>query len=169
MYEWSSINEECITIVVDDSINFVGLVEKLYKRLRVDQKTTKLKLSYLYYSKWKKMERIIIESDECLLAYLINFGEQNNDRNMIYVELIRKEECEKSIEVYENEKEHRLRDEYFNRDFYVEPHLINDALSAPGHNGVNIDQSTVDLVNIETIESAPTPHSPPFPQPPQSP
>ncbi|XP_062082315.1 uncharacterized protein LOC133788743 isoform X2 [Humulus lupulus] len=156
LYKWSPKNKEVISIIVDDSnITFEVLLEILYKKIGVNQNDIELKISYLPIIAGENMPPLILRGDECLAAYLLDYGE-NNRRVALRVELIKREDIrDMEVERSMKENEQSLVDEYFDREFYFENNIC-DATSAPGESGVNLGCKPVDLLNKRTTSSSPT-------------
>ena len=75
-----------ISIVVDISITLEGLVEKLYKKLRLERHNVKLKLSYMPSTCLRDISPpIFIGDDEDMNAYLMDTGEKGA-RGMLWVQ-----------------------------------------------------------------------------------
>ncbi|XP_062104331.1 uncharacterized protein LOC133815514 [Humulus lupulus] len=135
----------------------VVLLEKLYKKIGVNQNDIELKISYLPIIAGENMPPLILRGDECLAAYLLDCGE-NNCRVALRVELIKREDiCDMEVERNMKENEQSLVDDYFDREFYFENNIC-EAASAPGESGVNLGCEPVDLLNKRTTSSSPTPN-----------
>ena len=130
------------------------LLEKLYKKIGVNQNDIELKISYLPITAGENMPPLILRGDECLAAYLLDCGEKNR-RFALHVELIKREDiCDIEVEGSMKENEQNLVDEYFDREFYFE----NNICDAPGENGVDLGCEPMDLHNKRTTSSSPTPN-----------
>ena len=97
-YKWLPKNKEVISIIIDDSsTTFEMLLEELYKRIGANQNDIELKISYLPVTLGENMSPLVLRRDECLAAYLLDFGE-NNRRIALHVELIKRDIGENEIE-----------------------------------------------------------------------
>ena len=140
-YEWFANNRDIIPMFLQDSsIKFDEFMKKLYERVGVDKNDTELKLSYLPYSRTKKVLPVTLQDDECLTCFLFEAGKPNH-MSLIYVEVLKNNRCDMGVYIEEN---------------------VCDAASAPGWDGANIRCDIVGTPMLDTTASAPTPQKSPL-------
>lgn len=67
----------------------------------MNQDDIELKPSYLPYSHLKKLSPVILRNDECLTCFLFD-SEKPNHLSIVYVELVKKNECDKCVYIEKN-------------------------------------------------------------------
>ena len=167
-YEWCRRNKEIKSIILlddPDKVKYSEVIDCIFKRLHVDQKSTELKISYIPLCTISSGPKSILDDFDAK-CYLLDFCKTTQRRSMLHVELLKKVENsddndKDGLEVEGDggcnlENDGNIRDEYF--DVNMEPPRVYDAASAPGNEGDVFDVPTLEeRPNQETTASAPTP------------
>ena len=125
-YEWSSMNEDLKSMILDDvnNVTFSCFVERIRERLLVNT-STRLKLSYIsLISKPARPKYILDDID--VKCYLLDRCAVSHCRSVLYVELIEESERneDEANEMHEKEIEEEIRDDYF--DVHIEAPISSD-------------------------------------------
>ena len=91
-YEWCRRNKEIKSIILlddPDKVKYSEVIDCIFKRLHVDQKSTELKISYIPLCTISSGPKSILDDFDAK-CYLLDFCKTTQRRSVLHVELMKK-------------------------------------------------------------------------------